>query len=292
MHAYRKTDGAEFICGSDDVCRIEEGSTNPYLSEPRVLEQFLNKFEPRYSRACEALAANEFDANDVLIISGFIAFVIGCSPTAMRLGSASLQRLVETEAEILDRAGIFGPAPPELGSRTATELLREGTLRIESDEKFPQSMGISGIVDLTRSFASFHWEILLNHYQERSPFLTSDYPAALERPEKQVPTNRIVPLRPDLAIRIIPQIRPAGRPDLPTDFRYKMRKVSPSEVTLINRAIVRCAEQLVFSSVNEPWVSRMVQKNCNFRLQVEHTRIPKDSGFLLLNTVVAKEAIG
>ena len=292
MHAYRKSDGAEFICGSEDVCRIEEGSTNPYLSEPRVLEEFLNRFEPHYTGACEALATNEFSADDVLVISGFIAFVIGCSPTAMRLGCASLERLVEAEADIMDRAGMLDPAPPELGSKTAPELLREGTLCIKTDEKFPQSMGISGIVDLARSFATFHWEILLNRYRGRSPFLTSDYPAALEKPEKQMPTNRIVPLRPDLAIRIIPQVRPAGRPDLPTDFRYRISHISPSEVTSINRTIVRCAESLVFSSVNEPWVRRMVQKNSNFSLQLEHTRIPKGSGFLLLNNVVAKEASG
>ena len=288
MYAYRKSDGAEFPCGSDDVCRIEQGSTNPYLSEPRLLEQFLKKIEPHHNRACDALAENRFTHDDLLVLSGFIAFVVGCSPTAMRHGAVSFERLARTEIELLDRAHLLDDAPAELGSKTATELLRDGVININTDQKFPQAVGISAIVELARSFATFHWEILLNRHSERAPFLTSDYPAAIERSDGQV-TNRIVPLRPDLAVRIVPQVRPPNRPDLPSDFRYRLLHVSPSEVTSINRSVVKCAEDLIFSPVRAPWVTRLVRKSARFRLELEHTRVANGSGFLLLNRVVIKE---
>lgn len=289
MFAYRKSDGAQFPCGAEDVCRIEGGSTNTFLNESRILEEFLEKVEPHYSRACESLSSGNVQMDDVLVIAGFASFVIGCSPTAMRLGSCSLNHLAQSEIELMDGIGILDLAPAELGGRTATQLLQTGEIFIQTDQKYPQAMGISGIVELTKSFATFSWEILINSHAERFPFLTSDYPAAIDGIGRQAPANRIIPLRPDLAVRILPQIRPPHRPDLPSDFRYRFRRVSPSEVTEINRAVVRSSENLVFSPVKAPWVSRLVRINAKYRLELQHARFPKGSGFLLVNSTVVKE---
>ncbi len=290
MYAYRKSDGAIFICGSKDVCRIDEGSTNKFLTEPRILEEFLRRIEPYYDRSCDAVVSGQFSIDDIAILAGFVAFVIGTSPTAMRLGVQSLEHLTHTEIELMDRNGMLDPAPEELGGRTATELLRDGMLTIDTDPKYPQAMGIAGIIELAKSFATFHWEILVNPKSQRFPFLTSDYPAAIEGVGKQVPAVRIVPLRPDLAVRIIPQIRPKWRPNLESDFRHKMKRASPSEVRDFNLSIVRSAENLVFSSVDAPWVRDIVNKNSKFGIQLEHTRLAKRSGFLHLNSIVVQES--
>lgn len=53
MYAMRKSDLARFPCGSEDVCRIEEHSTNAYLAESRIIEDFLKLIEPSYNRAVE-----------------------------------------------------------------------------------------------------------------------------------------------------------------------------------------------------------------------------------------------
>ncbi len=289
MYGFRKSDDAQFICGSEDVCRIADGSTNEFLTEPRILEEFLRGVEPFYDRACTAIAEGNFDIDDIVIIAGFVAFVIGTSPTAMRLGAESLSRLARTEVELLDRNGILDRAPAELGGKSATELLGEGGLRIDTDVKFPQAMGISGIVGLTKSFATFHWEILVNTQSDRFPFVTSDYPAAIEGLGKQIPANRVVPLRPNLAVRILPQIRPEGSLENASDFRFKFHRVSPSEVRKINVAIARSAENIVFAPTNEPWVKKLVAKNRNYHLELEHAREAKGSGFLLLNSIVVQE---
>ena len=289
MHAYRKSDGFAFICGSKDVCRIDDGSTNQFLTEPRILEDFLKCIEPYYDGACDALANDKFDIDDIVIIAGFVAFVIGTSPTAMRLGAESLTKMAHTEIELMDRMGILELAPEALGRRSATELLREGKLYLDTDAKFPQAMGISGIVNLAKSFSTFHWEILVNRQSSRFPFLTSDFPAAIEGLGRHVPANRIVPLRPDLAVRIIPQVRPRDWIETERDFLYQHRSLSPSEVRKINLCTIRSAENLVFSSLDSRGINRMITQNARFRLELEHARIPKGDGYMLLNSVVVKE---
>ena len=55
MYAFRKSDGHTFPCGAEDVCRLSEGSTNTYLPEPRLVEDFLKLIEPKYNAACAAI---------------------------------------------------------------------------------------------------------------------------------------------------------------------------------------------------------------------------------------------
>jgi hypothetical protein len=49
MYALRKSDLKRFPTKSQDVCRIEEGSTNAYLTKDRAIEEFLKEVEPRYN---------------------------------------------------------------------------------------------------------------------------------------------------------------------------------------------------------------------------------------------------
>jgi hypothetical protein len=51
MYAVRKSDLKRFTPRSDDVCRIDEGNTNRYLTEPRAIEEFLKPVEHRYNAA-------------------------------------------------------------------------------------------------------------------------------------------------------------------------------------------------------------------------------------------------
>jgi hypothetical protein len=42
LFAIRKSDLKRFQPRSRDICRIEDGSTNPYLTESQAIEDFLN----------------------------------------------------------------------------------------------------------------------------------------------------------------------------------------------------------------------------------------------------------
>jgi hypothetical protein len=55
MFAVRKSDLARFTPNAQSVCRIEDGSTNPYLHEQRVIEEFLKGAEPKYESAPDGI---------------------------------------------------------------------------------------------------------------------------------------------------------------------------------------------------------------------------------------------
>ena len=290
MYAFRKSDDHAFPCGSEDVCRLSEGSTNSYLPEPRLVEEFLKLVEPKYNAACAELATGEITPDAVFVVAGFTAFVMSCSPAAMRLGVAPLRDKLALEAEMLDRAGQVPKAPPELGGKTLTELLSEGIIEFEIDPKYPQAVGIGHIINFATQYGNSHWDILINEHPD-TPFFTSDFPVAVEPSGDFRVVNRIVPLTPSLAIRICPRIELSGRKLDPTfeHFSYQRHRPTRSEIVALNRAIVRCAETLVFYPLAASWVAGFVRKHARFRVEIDTTNIPHGTGFLSMSRTVIRE---
>ena len=72
MYGLRKSDLRAFTCRSEDVCRIEAGSTNPYLKEPRIIADFLTEVEPYYNASVDNLRSDTRLA--ALSINSTIAF--------------------------------------------------------------------------------------------------------------------------------------------------------------------------------------------------------------------------
>jgi len=290
MHAFRKTDGRKFICGAEDVCRTEDGNTNKFLSEPRLIEEFARLFEPKYNWACEILERGEVHPDAVFVVGSFAAFVMCCSPTGMRLGSAPHEARLPIELKLLDRAGQLDPVPPQLGQKSVAELIDEGTLVFETDARYPQAIGISRVVELVKGYANFHWQILINKYID-TPFFTSDFPVAVEASRDPRVVNRIIPLTPQLAVRICPRVELSDNGIVTTfdNFTFEILAPSRQEIININRAIVRSAERDVFYSIAAPWVLGFVRKHARFRVEIESTNIPMGTGFLITSRTVVRE---
>lgn len=284
MYAIRKSDLKSFPCNARSVCRIEEGSTNAYLLNDRAVEEFLLGVEPKYNASLVKLRDNKIDQDCVYAIAGFVAYVACCAPAAMRIHTAPLHGLLESEAMILDQQGLIPRAPPSLGSKTLTELLAEKQISFTVDPKYPQAIGISTIEGRMSIYGNSRWEVLLNGVPQ-CPFFTSDFPVAIERTGHRS-MNWIIPLAPDLAIRIIPDIQLSGTaPDLSFGkFTSRRRTLSRSESIALNRLIVRCAEDLIFYRDNYSWVERFVAKNRHYRIEAVTDRIPTDTGFMNLST--------
>src|SRR5208337_4482309 len=105
MYAIRKGDLKLFTPDAKSVCRIEDGSTNAYLREDRIVEKFLKSIEPRYNSALKKLRADKIDSECIFVIAGFVAYVYSCSPTGMRVNSEPLKAIVEDTAMILESKG-------------------------------------------------------------------------------------------------------------------------------------------------------------------------------------------
>lgn len=279
MLAISKTTLNQFSPAPKDVCRIQEGSTNEYLSEPRAVEEFLKLVEPAYNRAVDALESSNVDVSTVRTVAGFIAYVYSCSPTGMRLFSGPLRASVEATAELLDRRGELPPIPPALGATTIKELFERQAVKVDVDPKFPQAIGISQIVGLAILMGNFPWELLKNEHAS-SPFFTSDFPIGLEQSLDPRIMNKVVPLSPTLAVRILPNLdRNRKEPDSSfAGFRHRRRTLRRDEARAINQLLVRSAEDFVFFCQNQPWVPRFIERNRNFRVESTTDRIPAPSG--------------
>ena len=281
LYATKKSDLKSFQCHSRDVCRIENGSTNAYLIDDRAIEDFLRGVEPNYDASLDKLRRRAIDRECIGVIAGFAAYVSSCSPAAMRIHSAPLVKTLEPTAIMLDRKGVTPKAPPSLGSKSLSELLAEGVVGFKVDPKYPQALGISSIRSYVSLWGNSTWEILGNEEAD-SPFFTSDHPVAPEARGHGF-ANRIVPLAPDLAIRIIPDVSLSRTaPDfLFQKFSCRYRTPPKSEVVEINRLIVRSADDIVFYRDDLPWVRGFIERNRHFRIDMVGQRIPQGTGFLI-----------
>jgi hypothetical protein len=285
IYAIRKSDLKRFRTKSQDICRIEDGSTNPFLQESRAIEEFLKDVEPRYNASLAKLRAGKFDRECIFSIAGFVAYVVTCSPAAMRIHSGPLKATLASTATILDAKGAIPKAPASLGEKSMTELLADGTVNFVVDPKYPQAIGVTSVMHHVSVFGNSPWEILQNGEAD-SPFFTSDYPAVIEVFDLNTPINRIVPLAPDLAIRIKPDIRLSRtEPDLTfAKFRATSRKLKRNEIIDLNRLIVQCAEDLILYRDDRAWVESFVKKNRHYRIEPVTQTLRHGTGDLLVST--------
>ncbi len=285
MYAMKKTDLKRYTCDAYSQCRIEDGSTNPYLQEPRVIEDFLRDVEPRYNPALSRLQEGDLDPASIFAIAGFAAYVQGCSPGGMRIHTHPLRETLEMTAELLDAQGRFPLAPAALGRKTMTQLLRDKEVSMSVDPKYPQSIGISNILRSTSVWGNSYWDILLND-DASTPFFTSDYPLAIEPGARPGLVNRILPLAPNLAIRIIPDLEQRGKLDLTfSNLRIRRIKAPRQLAAIINRRIVQCAESVVYFSQDLPWIPSFVEKHSRYRIEPESLRLPHGKGTLLVSSL-------
>lgn len=273
LYAIRKSTMKAFTPRSQDICRIDEGSTNSYLKDPRTIEEFLKGVEPVYNAAVARLREGRPDRQAVYAIAGFAAYVTSCAPAAMRINSTPLRAAVEAAAAAIERRGEMPPAPAELGGKRMTELLADGTVTVEIDGKYPQALGINAVLQRVSVFGNSPWEVMHNPRRD-SPFFTSDYPVALEETPQPGLVNWIVPLAPDIAVRIRPDPRLRRAPqDLTfTRFDCRGRDATRQEVLDANRLIVRCAQDCVFYRDDQDWVRGFVAKNRGYRIASVLTR--------------------
>ena len=178
------------------------------------------------------------------------------------------------------------PAPPEvLGGDSLTALLESGKIEVKVDPKYPQAIGIVGVLDTTKTFGNCAWEILRNKF-DNSPFFTSDFPVAIERSDDVRVLNRLVPLTPTLALRICPNVNiRREKCDFSfSQFSSRVRMATRKEVAYLNTAFVRCAETMVFYRDDVEWVQRFVERNRHYRIEPRSQEIPHGTGTMIIAT--------
>lgn len=284
MYAVRKSDLKTFTPNSESICRIEDNSTNGYLEDPRAIENLLRVIEPKYNSALRKFALGEISAGDIFVISGFIAYINTCSPAAMRLGVPHLKSMLEEVSLIADREGKFDKPPESLGAESFTELLQQNLISITVDEKYPQAIGIKSIISLIQSYGNFDWEVLHNEFVDL-PFITSDFPLVVEPTRDLRVINRVFPLSPYLAVRIMPKLHLKRELcDMSFKyFRFRKRSLSRREVRQFNLSIIQCAEDLVLSSRNSALNKKLVSEFSTSKVVSKEAKLPLGNGSFLIS---------
>jgi hypothetical protein len=203
----------------------------------------------------------------------------------MRIGTTPMRGMVETLAIAEEKRGSLPPPPEGLGGRNLADLLSTGDVRVKIDPKYPQAIGIASIMKHVAAFGNFKWEILVNNDSQNS-FFTSDFPVTIERSEDPRIVNRIVPLAPDLAIRIRPDITiDRKRADFSfANFGYRRRNIRRNELVEINRMIVRGAEDSVFFRDKHDWIPKFIERNRNYRTESVVHKLPTNDGIFVIST--------
>lgn len=290
MYAMRKSDLKQFQPNSESICRLEDGNTNKYLVEPRAIEEFLKTVEPNYNAAIEALGNRKPDQSAVHAVAGFVAYVVACSPTGMRLQAAQLRASVEVTGRVLEEQGKIPPAPPALGGKSLSTLIDEGSVVVNVDPKYPQAIGVENILRLTSTFGNCAWEALINPNNDFT-FVTSDFPVGFELMDGQV-LDRVVPLSPKLAVRIRPDPQRRGKkPDLDfANFSFAAREIGRAEVLSINKTTIRCAEDTIFFQDNHVWLPRLIERNSKFRADTRIEKIPSPTGWYAMTSLIVTDS--
>ena len=251
-----------FQARTEAVCRIKKHSTNEYLIEPRLIEEFLKNIEPKINRAIKEFENGYIGNESLYVISGLISFISTCSPCAMRLAGESIKRNIEEISKNEDRFGRFKPLEYNGKKHTLTELIEEGSLKINIDEKFPQAIGIKKILETLYRIGNWSWEILMNYTDDL--LITSDYPIGIECNSLNRPIRKIFSLTPRIAIRLLPETEVAshkGRIDL-NEFKYHITEIGRSDVSYINKLLIQCAEKYVFFSQSTNKIIEIGRASC------------------------------
>lgn len=253
------------------VCCENDGDSNEYFENARILDEYLKIFENVWAKNIENLVNGVIDVEIKFELAGYISYLKNCNPTAKRLGQKLISGILKPVADnLLQREQSNVESYSESDLADIKRCLEAGGLKIDVDKMFAHAMGIEILTDLATNLCRFPWLILRN--ETDIPFITSDNPAVMYFHDDNVQFGEtFVPVTPRLAILISPtvgktgvdldEVMKAGNPD----DRFGL--IKPQYVKEFNKLIIKCAEKTVLHSCRAECLERLVNKYRNWRME-------------------------
>lgn len=281
LNAYRKSDGKTFSCWPNDVCREWDGDLNPFFEVVDILGQYRKLFEQSWNAAIAALAKGTLSDTEKFQISGYLANLMTCTPTARRLGSELCGNMAARHMLFDNRMSRKYHRPAKL-SADAIDALRNGTVEVRGTPDYAKSIATRNVLKTAWTVYHLDWTVMENRTDR--PFVTTDHPVGMEdQGFIGSIAERFIPITPTLCVHLrIPRRR--SRPGV------KLASVDPtqpsrgmttfigaqlSEVKRVNRALVQCAEDLVFSSKSDDGIRRLIGKYSEYQIEMDFITIPE-----------------
>lgn len=276
LNAYRKSDGKEFQCWPKDVCGEWDGDLNPawFKLRPGLLGDFRDMFEPQWNPAIEALGSGEVDAGAKFAIAGLFANLMVSTPAWRRIGVRMYNYLTTRSLSFAKRMHEKHGYAPEFPTE-AVEMLESGEIILETDPNHIKAVVTIQLMEYAWTAYNANWVVLRN--ETRWPFVTSDNPVALiDSGALSAGLTRFLPITPVLclSVRFIKRELPPFDAKLAPQGEVEYARADTAQVKKINRLIVQCADDLVFSSVRSSGIANLVTKWAKFGVDVELLEIP------------------
>lgn len=254
------------------ICYAIDWSTNEYFSEnPRIVEDYLKIFEPKWADCIKKVSAEEFDKETKYLMSGYIAYLRACTPTAARLGQGRLSEIVQQPYDIIEQKELSNP---KIQYRDVIEKIREcGRTRIDVNKNYPKALGIRSLLGIQARLLEFPWIVLKN--ETAIPFITSDNPVSLQYWNNNPYCDFYCPITPQIAVAI----HPTRSTNTEIDSLASMR---PEGVEMFNQLVIKCAEENVI--FNEALgVEALVKEFQDWRMELLTTKFPIERGSLIVS---------
>lgn len=268
VHAIKKCSGTTFNAWPKDICRTENGSTNDYLAEPRIIEKLLKGIEPAYERILGDLHSKRVTPENREILAGLFAYFIMYTPTALRLLGGVLKHQVEALTRVASAAGTLEPIDlpefPPFHGKTVAHLIDSGRMTVNVDSRMGQAMATTKLLDVVKLFCACDWTVV-HANDESSLFFSSDHPSAILCHVEGKFAQRVFPVSPYCAIVVHTDTGYYDANRTPKIWFTDPRK---GAVMRINEQIVASAEDLVFFAKPEHWISKFVKKHSSVRLDM------------------------
>jgi hypothetical protein len=271
------------------VCYEIDGDTNKYFDNPRIIDSYLPQFENSWKNNVQALKNHSVDGIIKYQISGYIAFLRSCTPTAKRLGQDRIRSALQPLVDSVARKQFERDEETRFIIQTAIENRQITT---DVDRQFPHAMGISLLIELTARFFYGKWLIMLN--ETNMPFVTSDNPAVVYYHKHKTDIGHVyVPIAPDIAILISSDIDATTLDEYSilnntceTD-RFAVPKMEYIEI--FNDLIIKAAEERILHRSVETWLEKKVQEYNYWRLEIIVDEIKTNKGTIITNREMARK---
>jgi hypothetical protein len=288
LRAYRKSDGKRFPCRPDDVCHEWDGDLiGNFLRDPATLAKYRRMFEPAWNPAITELIAGGISPINKLAIAGYWANLLAFTPTCRRLDVAGHDRHVVDYLRARDiLTAEAGKTDEQLKRILAT--LSTGKVKVATRPDAMRAMRVKHLWELTWALYNSSWVVMTN--ETDTEFLTSDNPVSFDDPgpwRGQPPSlPRYFPLTPRVCLYCVmraKQARDTEEPDFarPPQGQIRQATIPIRGVRRVNRAIVQCAEDLVFSSDNRSSTAALVAKYARHRVEQDFIEVRTPGSFLL-----------
>lgn len=287
LHAYRKSDRSSFHCRPKDVCFEWNGDIiDDFLSDPTLLKEYRNIFEPVWNPVLKELRAGRVSPAGKMAAAGYWANLLVCTPASRRIGVKAYDHSTLHFLRASDALNNEHNTPDTKLKEIVTGF-ESGGYRLDTKPDFVRAVNAKNLMKYTWVLYNANWIIIQNDTD--IDFLTSDNPVAFNDPgpwrggSPSLP--RYLPVMPDLCLRC--DMNLTARSESEPDFSLiplgtvRTATIRPSGVRSINRAIVQCAEDLVISKKKLPSVETLIDKYANYKVDIDFIEFQQSGGYIL-----------